>query len=76
MLPELELSPGGLPGTHPVCVKRCPVDGIFTLESGLCQGTGQQYNYKGEPHVLKGEGCAQSVESPLGHGPLPLQGRV
>lgn len=40
----------------------CPMDGIFALENGLCQGTGQQYNYKEELHVLKGEGCAQLVD--------------
>lgn len=33
----------------------CPMDGIFALENGLCQGTGQQYNYKEELHVLKDE---------------------
>lgn len=39
------------------------MDVIFTLESGLCQGTWQQRNYKEELHVLKGEGCAELVEN-------------
>lgn len=33
-------------------------------------------DYKEELCVLKGEGCAESVEGPMGHGPLPLQGRL
>lgn len=55
-----ELSPRGLPGTHPGMVRDgCPAHGVFTLENALYQGTWHQYDYKEESPLLKDE-CMRS----------------